>query len=71
MENKETKQNKTSNIREYNKEWYKKNRDHRRAYFKECIICECGTTVTRGSKNLHMKSKKHSKLLTKIKNNIE
>lgn len=45
--------------KEYYKKWYYDNWQKRRDYLKQKITCECGATITRGSKTAHMKSKIH------------
>lgn len=45
---------------EYYRQWRIKNWDRRKAYSREKIVCDiCNAKITRGSKHLHVKSKKH------------
>ena len=39
--------------------------EKRKEYFKQKIECECGATITRAAKSLHIKSEKHHKMLEK------
>lgn len=48
---------------EYFKNWWNENQEKYRDYMKTPIICECGATVTRGSKSTHTKTKKHLRLM--------
>lgn len=59
------------NTTEYNREWYKKNKERRRSYFKEMQTCSCGSTVSRGSMYLHLRSKRHEKLAGLISKNSD
>lgn len=47
--------------KEYYKNWYYKNWEKRRTYLKQKIISSCGSKISKGSKNFHMKTNKHIK----------
>ncbi len=52
---------------EYYKDWNQKNWEKRKAYRRERIVCEeCGANISRGTKYLHEKTKKHE---TVVENN--
>lgn len=69
-----TKEEKLSRFKEYNRDWYQKNKEKQNNYDKvyyaknkekinqrisKKITCECGSTISRGNLSHHIKSKKH------------
>jgi len=52
--------------RDYNREWYKKNKEHRHEYLRRKITCECGAEVTIGSTYTHRRTTKHLKKMELI-----
>lgn len=55
--------------KEYNKEYYKNNKDKMLEYYSKKIECICGKIVSRGAYNKHRKSKLHLNTLNhKIEN---
>lgn len=54
------------NSKEYNKEWYDKNKDKHNKYMSTQIECECGRIISRNSKKAHLETAMHKRLLEKI-----
>ena len=59
----EYRQNNRKKIGEQQSEWYQKNKERIAEKAKEKFTCECGSTLTKGGKKIHEKSKKHQKYL--------
>ena len=51
---------------EQNKQWYEKNKDKVSERRKQKVNCECGCIVTKGNISIHLKSKKHLKLIQSL-----
>jgi len=39
-------------------------KEKRKEYYKNKIVCECGSTIRKDSKNRHLKSKKHQNFIS-------
>jgi len=67
-EHKQYRENNKEKISKYQKEHYEKNREKIREYGKkwaaERILCECGSTISRGKVNAHIKTAKHKSLIS-------
>lgn len=46
--------------KEYNAEWYAKNRDKQLAYMRVKMTCDCGKTFNKSSYNKHIMTKVHT-----------
>ena len=57
----------TDNKKKYSKEWYEKNKKRHLEYMSEQINCKCGSVITRGHYNKHLKTEIHKKKLKEIK----
>ena len=70
-ENKKEKQKEwNEDNKEYSKQYYDKNKQAILEKYKEKIICECGTEVTKYNTSSHRKSKKHINLLSNNESNM-
>ena len=49
----------------YNKRYYEKHKETVLGYMKAKIKCECGATIARTYKSVHLKTKKHQTLMHK------
>ena len=58
------KASKNCDMKNYNKEYYEKNKEK----YQEKVICECGEKYTKYRKSLHEKSQKHKNKLIEKEN---